>query len=191
MPWWAWVLMAWGALGVALGVALGRVIRIADLRELGRHRLAEEREPGEKEPKERPRASSGPTRQDGHQRGVVAPAGRGRRAILLGRLPPGRACPATVLRVLRWICAAVVGTVLSGFAVLLVTGQHISDGPIVLPLTEAHGLHLRDVLVLLGWVVSMSMLVVLVATHQRCHDARRPAPIGDDGRDESHRDGPS
>jgi hypothetical protein len=92
--------------------------------------------------------------------------------------------------VLRWICAAVVGTVLSGFVLLLVTGQHISDGPVVLPLTEAHGLHLRDVFVFAGWALSMSMLVVLAATHQRRHDVRTPAPVGDDGRDESQRDGP-
>ncbi|SNS89963.1 hypothetical protein SAMN04488107_4230 [Geodermatophilus saharensis] len=50
MPWWGWALLAWGALALALGLVLGRVIRTAEQRERGRGRADEEDE-------ERPRAS--------------------------------------------------------------------------------------------------------------------------------------
>ncbi len=36
MPWWVWALLVWGALALALGVVIGRAIRMADARELGR-----------------------------------------------------------------------------------------------------------------------------------------------------------
>ncbi len=91
---------------------------------------------------------------------------------------------------LRWFCSAVIGTVVSGFAFLLVTGRYISDGPIIAYLSAGHGVHLGDVFVVAGWAVAMVMLVVLVGPYRR--DVRRladpgrarrlPADIGGGGR---------
>jgi hypothetical protein len=64
--------------------------------------------------------------------------------------------------VIRWLCALVVGAVLSVFAFLLVTGRYINDGPVVITLTRNHGLHVGDLFVIGGWGVAMTALVVLV-----------------------------
>jgi hypothetical protein len=62
---------------------------------------------------------------------------------------------------MRWLYAIVVEAVLSGFAVLLLTGRYINEGPVVLSLSLRHGLHSGDLLVLGGWVVATSALVAL------------------------------
>lgn len=71
--------------------------------------------------------------------------------------------------VLRRLSALVVGGVVSGFTFLLLTGDYINDGPVVLALTESRGLHAGDVFVLAGWGVAMAALGLL---------ARRPGPLG-------------
>jgi len=63
--------------------------------------------------------------------------------------------------VLRVLCSAVVGAVLSGFAFLLVTGRYINDGPVLVSLGGGHGVHLGDMFVLVGWAMAMVALVVL------------------------------
>ena len=63
--------------------------------------------------------------------------------------------------VLRWLCVLVTGAVLSGFAVLLVTGEYENDGTVVVSLTRDHGLHQGDLFVLAGWMVAMAALSVL------------------------------
>jgi uncharacterized iron-regulated membrane protein len=78
--------------------------------------------------------------------------------------------------VLRWFCAAVIGTVVSGFAFLLVTGRYINDGPIIARLGAGHGVHLGDVFVAAGWAVAMVMLAVLA----RPSWGIRRAPAGPD-----------
>ena len=54
MAWWAWLLLAWAVLAVAGAVVLGRVIQMADRRELGRHQPGEEAESGEAVPRHSP-----------------------------------------------------------------------------------------------------------------------------------------
>lgn len=66
--------------------------------------------------------------------------------------------------VLRWLCALLVGAVLSGFAFLLVTGRYINDGPVLVRLTATHGLHLGDLFVLAGWAVAMLAVTRLTVT---------------------------
>ena len=66
--------------------------------------------------------------------------------------------------VLRWLCALLVGAVLSGFTFLLVTGRYSTDGPIVVSLSAAHGLHLGDLFVVAGWAVAMLAVVRLTVT---------------------------
>jgi hypothetical protein len=63
--------------------------------------------------------------------------------------------------VLRWLCALVVGGTLSAFTFLLLTGNYISDGPVVVRVTQAHGLHAGDVFVIAGWAVAMAALFLL------------------------------
>jgi hypothetical protein len=65
--------------------------------------------------------------------------------------------------VLRWLCALLVGAVLSGFMFLLVTGRYINDGPVLVRLTTTHGLHLGDLFVLTGWVLAMLAVTKLTA----------------------------
>ena len=57
--------------------------------------------------------------------------------------------------VLRRLSALVVAAVLSGFAVLLLTGQYHEEGPVLVRLTETHGVHVGDLFVVLGWAVAL------------------------------------
>jgi hypothetical protein len=57
--------------------------------------------------------------------------------------------------VLRWLSALVVAAVLSAFAVLLLTGRHLADGPVLLRLGADHGVHAGDLFVVLGWAVAL------------------------------------
>lgn len=65
-------------------------------------------------------------------------------------------------RVLRWLCAAVVAVVLSGFAFLLVTGRYLQDGPVIATVTRSHGLHEGDVFIGAGWAGAMVALGLLL-----------------------------
>jgi hypothetical protein len=57
--------------------------------------------------------------------------------------------------VLRWLSALVVAAVLSGFAVLLLTGQYVNEGPVLVRLTRTHGVHVGDLFVVLGWAAAL------------------------------------
>jgi hypothetical protein len=81
--------------------------------------------------------------------------------------PPGRVrrCRASRGyrgRVLRWLSALVAASVLSGFAFLLVTGEYINDGQVVVFLIDEHGIHEGDLFVLAGWTVSLLALALLL-----------------------------
>lgn len=56
---------------------------------------------------------------------------------------------------LRWLSALVVAAVLSAFAVLLLTGQYVNEGPVLVRLTRTHGVHVGDLFVVLGWAVAL------------------------------------
>jgi hypothetical protein len=60
--------------------------------------------------------------------------------------------------------AVVVGAVLTVFAFLLLTGRYINDGPILVALTDEHGLHAGDLFVIAGWVAAMTALVLLATS---------------------------
>ncbi|UOY00185.1 hypothetical protein [Blastococcus sp. PRF04-17] len=68
---------------------------------------------------------------------------------------------------LRRLCALVVGGVLSGFTFLLLSGQYINDGPVLLTVSQHHGLHLGDLFVLAGWLVAMLALLTLAVLPSR------------------------
>ena len=82
-----------------------------------------------------------------------------------GPTPAGRST--TVLPVRRWVAAAVAGTVLSGFAFLLLTGRYINDAPVLVRVSASHGLHLGDVFVLAGWGLGVAMLLLLARPYRR------------------------
>ena len=69
--------------------------------------------------------------------------------------------------VLRWLSALVVVGIVSGFTFLLLTGDYINDGPVVVAVTESRGLHAGDVFVLAGWAVAMGALGHLVRERGR------------------------
>ena len=56
---------------------------------------------------------------------------------------------------LRWLLALVVAGALSAFAVLLLTGHYVGEGPILLRLGEGHGIHLGDVFVVISWTAAL------------------------------------
>ncbi|MET0765872.1 MAG: hypothetical protein ABWY29_13485 [Blastococcus sp.] len=67
----------------------------------------------------------------------------------------------------RWLYVVVIGAVVSGFAFLLLTGQYINDGPVLVSLGHDHGLHEGDLFVVAGWLASMAALVALAASSRR------------------------
>jgi hypothetical protein len=59
-------------------------------------------------------------------------------------------------------CALVAVVVLTGFALLLGTGRHVADGPVVFALFSGHGLHAGDLLVAAGWAAGVAAVALLV-----------------------------
>lgn len=87
-------------------------------------------------------------RRPGHP---IGGARRSPSAVTGGRRPPCGYRRA----VLRWLSALVVAAVLSAFAVLLLTGQYVNEGPVLVRLTRTHGVHVGDLFVVLGWAVAL------------------------------------
>ncbi len=56
---------------------------------------------------------------------------------------------------LRWLFAIVIAGILSAFAVLLLTGEYVNDGPVLVALSEGHGIHKGDVFVVTGWAAAL------------------------------------
>jgi hypothetical protein len=53
------------------------------------------------------------------------------------------------------------------FPALLLHGQYVDMGPVVLPLTADHGIHRGDILVAGGWLVGLIAVLTLVLDHGR------------------------
>ena len=51
----------------------------------------------------------------------------------------------------RWVGALLTAAVLSGFAFLLLTGDYIREGPVLVTLSESHGIHRGDVGIVAFW----------------------------------------
>ncbi len=56
---------------------------------------------------------------------------------------------------LRWLSALLIAAVLSAFAVLLLTGRYLADGPVLLRFDPEHGVHAGDLFVVLGWAAAL------------------------------------
>jgi hypothetical protein len=55
----------------------------------------------------------------------------------------------------RWAGALLVLAVLSGFAVLLLTGDYVREGPVLVALSATHGIHRGDLGVVAGWLLGV------------------------------------
>jgi hypothetical protein len=70
--------------------------------------------------------------------------------------------------VLRWLLALVATAIVTVFAFLLVTGDYINEGSVVVSVSESHGVHEGDLFVIAGWAVAvLSQVGLLVATRSR------------------------
>jgi hypothetical protein len=56
----------------------------------------------------------------------------------------------------RWLPPTVIAVVLTVFAVLLLTGQYVNEGPTLFRLAKDHGVHLGDLFVVTGWAASLA-----------------------------------
>jgi hypothetical protein len=95
--------------------------------------------------------------------------------------PTSTAPRTSVGAVIRWLCAVVAGAVVSGFTFLLLTGQYINDGPVIVTLGRGHGLHAGDLFVIAGWAVAMLAVLSLALMPGR-DGHRRDAPGATTGR---------
>lgn len=69
---------------------------------------------------------------------------------------------------MRGLVGLVGAGILSAFALLLLNGQYRTEGPVILTLSEGHGIHRGDVLVAGGWLIGLIAIGVLV--FERPHD---------------------
>ncbi|WP_138758789.1 hypothetical protein [Modestobacter altitudinis] len=65
---------------------------------------------------------------------------------------------------LRWAGALLTAAVLSAFAFLLLTGDYIREGPVLVSLSEAHGIHRGDVGIVAFWTIGMIGLLIAAST---------------------------
>ncbi|SDQ66467.1 hypothetical protein [Quadrisphaera sp. DSM 44207] len=79
---------------------------------------------------------------------------------------------ADVLR--GWWSAAVTCSVLTCFAVLIVTGRVVTEGPVLFSISRTHGVHAGDVLVAAAWVLGTATALGRALAPARRHS--RPAP---------------
>ncbi len=68
---------------------------------------------------------------------------------------------------LRLLLALVLAGIVSAFAFLLLTGEYINDGPVLVPLSEDHGIHEGDVFVVTGWAAALLSEVGLLLAGRR------------------------
>lgn len=68
---------------------------------------------------------------------------------------------------IRWLCALVTGAVLSVFALLLITAEYETEGPVVVEVTRTHGVHAGDLLVIGPWVSAVAALLLLTIRSRR------------------------
>ena len=68
---------------------------------------------------------------------------------------------------LRWLLAIVLAGIVSAFAVLLLTGQYINEGPVLVTLSAGHGIHEGDIFVATGWATALISEAGLLLTGRR------------------------
>ena len=73
----------------------------------------------------------------------------------------------------RWAGVLLTTAVLSGFAVLLLTGDYIREGPVLFTLTQSHGVHRGDLGIVAAW--ALGEIGVLTSALSRPRTKRDPA----------------
>ena len=63
---------------------------------------------------------------------------------------------------LRGLVGLIAAAVLSVFAALLLNGRYRAEGHVLLRLSESHGIHRGDLLIVGGWLIGMIAVAVLV-----------------------------
>ncbi len=88
--------------------------------------------------------------------------------------PPDRVRPRPVgtsrdygRAVLRWLSALVIAVILSAFAVLLLTGRYVNDGPVLVALGADRGIHQGDVFIVAGWAFAQLSVIGLLRSAGR------------------------
>jgi hypothetical protein len=71
--------------------------------------------------------------------------------------------------VFRWLLGLVVAAILSAFTALLLHGEYIDMGPVVLTISHKHGVHRGDLFVAGGWLVGVIAVLTLVVDRPRRH----------------------
>src|SRR4051812_43741404 len=79
---------------------------------------------------------------------------------------------------LRWVGALMTAAVLSGFAVLLLTGDYVREGPVLLTLTATHGIHRGDVGIVSFWTLGMIGLSIALFARRRHPASSSKASVG-------------
>ncbi|WP_041794876.1 hypothetical protein [Modestobacter italicus] len=74
----------------------------------------------------------------------------------------------------RWVGVLLTAAVMSAFAVLLLTGDYIREGPVLVTLSETHGIHRGDVGIVAFWTLGMiGLLIAALSRPSRTRDADR------------------
>ncbi len=71
---------------------------------------------------------------------------------------------------LRWLFAIVIAGIVSAFAFLLLTGEYVNDGAVLVRLSEDRGIHEGDLFVTTGWAVALLSEVALLFMGTRDRD---------------------
>lgn len=69
---------------------------------------------------------------------------------------------------LRGLVGLIAVAVLSVFAALLLNGRYRAEGQVLLRLSETHGIHRGDVLIVGGWLIGVIAIAMLL--FERPHD---------------------
>jgi asparagine N-glycosylation enzyme membrane subunit Stt3 len=68
----------------------------------------------------------------------------------------------------RWLGAMLAAAIMSVFAVLLLTGDYVREGPVLVRLSTTHGIHRGDLGIVSLWTLGMlSLLAVVIAGRPR------------------------
>ena len=73
---------------------------------------------------------------------------------------------------LRWAAAALTAAVMTGFAVLLLAGRYVREGPVLVTFSETHGLHRGDVGIMAAWALGMIGLLTSLLAQRRSRRSR-------------------
>ncbi len=75
--------------------------------------------------------------------------------------------------------ATVIAGIVSAFAVLLLTGEYVNDGPVLLTLDEERGIHTGDIFIAGGWAAALLAEVGLLVTARSGRRDRPSLDLGD------------